>query len=80
MAPPAPSSGRPRGRRRREPKKKSRVDESDSRLTSPTSATVGRGMLGVDWEVPGEKCEECDLCEWQGEEFHVGDVVYVVGR
>ncbi len=27
MAPPAPSSGRPRGRRRRAPKKKSRVDE-----------------------------------------------------
>ncbi len=27
MAPPAPSSGRPRGRRRRESKNKSRVDE-----------------------------------------------------
>ncbi len=27
MAPPVPSSGRPRGRRRREPKKKSWVDE-----------------------------------------------------
>ena len=64
-------------------------EAADSQLISPTDGTVaegavgvgrGGGVAGVEWEVPGRKCEECNMCEWKGEEYRVGDVLYVAGR
>lgn len=52
-------------------------------LSSPVSGDDGgdsEGVLGVEWAVPGVKFEECARCEWEGEKYQVGDVLYVSAR
>jgi len=58
------------------------VSDSESQLTSPME--VGAAVEGVaggeEWEEPGKwSHDEHDCCEWKGEEFRIGDVVYVSG-
>ena len=58
------------------------LSDSESRLTSPMEVeTAVGGVAGrEEWEEPGKWIrDECDSCEWKGEEFHVGEVVYVSG-
>lgn len=52
---------------------------SHSHTTSPSPKPVPAEDK-MEWDVPGERFDESSVCDWDGEGYAVGEVVYVQPR